>query len=117
MEYRPPDGTCNPYLAMAAMLMAGVDGIINKIDPTRAGFGPFEGNVFELPLEKRPAIQGLPTTLEEAALELKKDHDFLLAGQVFNQEFIDYWISTRIKEHQDVASRPHPYEIEMYYDL
>jgi len=117
MEYRPPDGTCNPYLAMAAMLMAGVDGILKKIDPTQAGFGPFEGNVLELPLEKRPVIKGLPTTLEEAALALQLDHDFLMADQVFNQEFIDYWISTKIKEHQAVISRPHPYEIEVYYDL
>jgi glutamine synthetase len=102
---------------MAAMLMAGVDGIINKIDPTLAGFGPFEGNIFDLPLEKRPVIQGLPANLEEAALALKMDHDFLLADQVFNKEFIEYWISARIKDHQAVISRPHPYEIEMYYDL
>ena len=117
MEYRPPDGTCNPYLAMAAMAMAGVDGILNKIDPTQAGFGPFEGKVLALPPEKRPVIKGLPTTLEEAALALKADHDFLLAGLVFNQEFIEHWISTKIKEHQAVISRPHPYEIEIYYDL
>jgi glutamine synthetase len=117
MEYRPPDGTCNPYLAMAAMLMAGMDGIVKKIDPTRAGFGPFEGDISALPPEKRPVIKGLPTTLNEAALALKADHDFLLAGQVFNQEFIEYWIAARVKEYQVVNSRPHPYEIELYYDL
>jgi glutamine synthetase len=116
LEYRPPDGTCNPYLAMAAMLMAGADGILNQVDPSKAGFGPFEADIFSLPPQKRPVIQSLPATLEEAAYALNSDCAFLLADEVFNQEFIDYWIAARIKDHQAVAGRPHPYEIELYYD-
>jgi len=117
MEYRPPDGTCNPYLAMAGMLMAGLDGIQKKIDPTKSGYGPFESDIFALPLEKRPTVKCLPTTLESAALALQEDHDFLTEGGVFEKELIDYWVRTKIQEYRSVADRPHPYEIEMYFDL
>ena len=117
LEYRPPDGTCNPYLAMAGMLMAGLDGIQKKIDPTKSGFGPFEGNILALPPEKRPAVKSLPTTLESAALALQEDYDFLIQGGVFDRELIDYWVGTKVQEYRAVADRPHPYEIEMYFDL
>lgn len=117
LEYRPPDGTCNPYLAMAGMLMAGLDGIQKKIDPTKSGFGPFERDIFTLPSGERPAMNSIPTTLESAALALQEDNDFLMKGQVFDRELIDYWVRTKIQEHRAVAERPHPFEIEMYFDL
>lgn len=116
LEYRPPDGTCNPYLAMAAMLMAGADGILKKVDPSQAGFGPFAADIHTMPSEERPSLQSLPLSLQEAADELKQDNEFLRTGNVFNQEFLNYWISARLKEHLLVASRPHPFEIELYYD-
>ena len=117
LEYRPPDGTCNPYLAMAGMLMAGLDGIQKKIDPTKSGYGPFESDIIALPPAKRPTVKSLPTTLESAALALQEDHDFLTEGGVFEKELIDYWVRTKIQEYRSVADRPHPYEIEMYFDL
>jgi len=117
MEYRPPDGTCNPYLAMAAMLMAGLDGIQKKISPTEYGFGPFEGDILTLPVDQRPQVKSLPTTLEDAALSLRADHEFLTRDGVFAEEFIDYWVGIKIQESRAIAERPHPFEIEMYYDL
>ena len=116
LEYRPPDGTCNPYLAMAAMLLAGADGILNQIDPTKAGFGPFEKDIFSLPPQERPVIQSLPVSLEEAVNSLDKDSQFLLVDEVFPPEFVDYWKAARMKDHRAVSGRPHPYEIELYYD-
>ncbi|MHB1482852.1 MAG: glutamine synthetase, partial [Bellilinea sp.] len=116
-EFRPPDATCNPYLAEAAMLMAGIDGIQRKIDPTAAGFGPIDEDIFTWTPEKRNSIHGLPTTLEEALQALESDYEFLLAGGVFDAEIIRDWVKAKRAEDLQVRSRPHPYEIEMYYDL
>lgn len=116
-EFRPPDATCNPYLAMAAQLMAGLDGIKNKIDPTVEGFGPIDDDIFSWPAEKRASIKSLPTSLEEALNALENDNDFLLAGGVFDKAMIDNWIRSKHREDYDVRSRPHPYEIQLYYDL
>lgn len=116
-EFRPPDATCNPYLAMSAMLMAGLDGIINQIDPTQAGFGPINEDVFTWPEEKRKTIKSLPTALEDALKALEQDHAFLLAGDVFSDEMIKTWINAKIREDYAVRSRPHPYEIQQYFDL
>lgn len=116
-EFRPPDGTCNPYLAMAAMLMAGIDGIRNKIDPTENGFGPINEDIFSWSPEKRATIKSLPTSLEEAVTALENDHDFLLENGVFTKELIQLWVQSKRKEITQVQLRPHPYEFTMYYDL
>ncbi len=116
-EFRPPDATCNPYTAMAAMLMAGIDGIRKRIDPTAAGFGPIDENIFAWPEEKRAMIKRLPTSLCEAAAALQEDHDFLLEGDVFDEQMICDWVAAKRKEEYEIQIRPHPYEIELYYDL
>lgn len=117
-EFRPPDGTCNIYLAVAALLMAGIDGIQNQIDPTKEGFGPYDINIFQLPKSKLSKIKSLPTSLKEALDALAKDHKFLLAGNIFSEPLIESWIDQKLnKEFNEVRSRPHPYEISLYYDL
>ncbi len=116
-EFRPPDATCNPYLAMAAMLMAGIDGIRNKIDPTAHGFGPINEDIFSWSAEQRASIKSLPTSLEEALTALSNDHQFLLENDVFPKSLIDLWIKTKKKEIHEIQIRPHPYEFAMYYDL
>ncbi len=116
-EFRPPDATCNPYLAMAAMLMAGIDGIRNKIDPTASGFGPFDEDIFSWSAEKRATIKNLPTSLGEAAAALENDFDFLLYNNVFMEDLIRDWIKTKRSEAEEVAKRPHPFEIEKYFDF
>jgi glutamine synthetase len=117
LEFRPPDATGNPYLAIAAQLMAGIDGVRRRLDPTALGFGPFDEDVFSWPAERRARIQALPTSLDESLDALERDNAFLLEGGVFNREMIDRVIKKRRTEERAVRDRPHPYEIEMYYDL
>jgi len=117
MEFRPPDATANTYLAMAVQLLAGIDGIRNHIDPTEMGFGPIDEDIFSWPAKKRAQIKALPTSLEEAMSALEADYDFLLAGDVFNVDLIERWIERKRQEDRQVRDRPHPYEIELYYDL
>jgi glutamine synthetase len=118
MEFRPPDATCNPYLAMSAMLLAGIDGIRRKIDPVQAGFGPFDMNVTAMPQEQRDKIVSLPTSLKEALDALDADHEFLLQGGIFSEEFIRVWIDYKMEhEYNEVRNRPHPYEMSLYYDV
>lgn len=116
-EFRPPDATCNPYLAIAAMLMAGIDGMINKIDPTIAGFGPFDEDIFSWPPEKRAEIKSLPSTLERALNALEQDHEYILRNNVFEKEMLENWIRSKRQDNLEVNIRPHPYEIQMYFDL
>jgi glutamine synthetase len=116
-EFRPPDATSNPYLAMAAQLLAGIDGIERQLDPTELGFGPIDEDIFSWPTERRAQIKALPTSLEEAMVALEEDHDFLLTGDVFNADLIERWIKQKRWEDRQVRNRPHPYEIELYYDL
>ena len=116
-EFRPPDASCNPYLAISAMLMAGLDGIQNRIDPTKSGFGPIDEDIFGWNDERRSKIKGLPSTLTESLDALKSDHDYLLKGEVFSSEFIQTWINQKMKEVQELESRPHPFEIQQYYDF
>jgi len=116
IEFRPPDATCNVYLALAAQLLAGMDGIQRKIDPTTAGFGPIDDDIFSWPASQRDAIQRLPSSLEKALLALKADHDFLLAGDVFSMELIERWIDHKMNaEFVQVRNRPHPYEMTLYF--
>jgi glutamine synthetase len=116
-EFRPPDASCNPYLALSVMLLAGIDGIVNEIDPTKAGFGPIDEDIFSWTPEKRKTIKSLPTSLEEAVAALEADHDFLLAGDVFGEDMIVNWIKSKREDSYQVQIRPHPFEIEQYYDL
>ncbi|MEA3350459.1 MAG: type I glutamate--ammonia ligase [Chloroflexota bacterium] len=117
-EFRPPDATSNPYLALAAQLMAGIDGIQHQMDATELGFGPIDANVFSWTDEQRTAIKPLPTSLDAALRALEEDHDFLLAGDVFSEEFIEDWIEHKLEtEYHPVHSRPHPYEMKLYFDV
>ncbi len=116
-EFRPPDATCNPYLAMAAQLLAGLDGIRRRIDPTEAGFGPFDFNVFTAPEEQRRAIRSMPASLEEALAALEADAGFLLPGKVFPDDFVKTWVELKMQREVDpLRRRTHPYELELYYD-
>ena len=115
-EFRTGDGTCNPYLAMSALLMAGLDGIKNKIDPTKYNYGPFDDNVFEWSAEKKATLASIPADLKEALMALKEDHAYLTTGGVFNEELIDSYIKLKMKEHDAVNNRPHPYEMVLYYN-
>ena len=117
IEFRTPDATCNIYLAMAAQLMAGIDGIRKKLDPGKEGFGPFDINIFDLPEKERQKIKPLPSSLSEALDELEKDHDFLLEGGVFSKGLITDWIDLkRNLEVNRVNSYTQPIEIELYLD-
>ena len=113
IEYRPPDPSANPYLCYAALLMAGLDGIQNKISPGE----PMDRNLYELPPEEHAKIPQMPGSLEEALNHLQKDHAFLLKGDVFTQDFLEMWISNKRKEHDALRIRPHPYEVALYYDV
>lgn len=117
-EFRPSDGTSNPYLAYSALLMAGLDGIINKTDPTKEGFGPYDINVFDLPDAERNKIGALPKSLEEALEELKCDHEFLMRDEVFDEYFIENYIKFKYEnECRKIAPIPSPAEYEFYYDI
>jgi len=113
IEYRPPDPAANPYLCYTALLMAGLDGVLNKIDPGE----PMDKNLYELPPEEHAKIPQMPGSLEEALKHLEKDHAFLLKGDVFTADFLDMWISFKHKEHDAIRLRPHPYEFHLYYDV
>ena len=113
VEYRCPDGTANPYLAFASMLMAGIDGIINKIDPGE----PLDVNIYDLTPEQSAGVQQIPGSLAEALDALEADNEFLLRGGVFTSDLIDTWISyKRSRDVDGVQLRPHPYEFMLYYD-
>ncbi|MBO2527892.1 MAG: type I glutamate--ammonia ligase [Clostridiales bacterium] len=116
-ELRNPDATCNPYYAFAAILMAGLDGIENKIDPHAKGWGPYDCNLFDLPDEEKAKLGGLPKTLDEALDALEKDHDYLTKGGVFPERLIELMIEKHRKEAEKVSRIPHPAEFAMYYDL
>jgi glutamine synthetase len=117
MEFRPPDASGNVYLTIAAQLMAGIDGIRNEIDPTAEGFGPIDQNVFELTEDERRNIRSLPTSLRDACDALEADHEFLLAGDVFDRNQIVDFIHHLRESDAAVRHRPHPYEVEQYFDV
>jgi glutamine synthetase len=112
LEFRPPDGTMNPYLAYSAMVMAGIDGIKNKIDPGL----PLDRNLDELSTEELEQMHQLPTSLTKAINALEADHDYLLEGGVFTPDLIETWIRLKRKDVEEIRVRPTPYEFEMYYD-
>ena len=113
VEFRCPDPTCNPYLTFAAMMMAGLDGIENKIDPGE----PLDKNIYDLPAEELASIRKTPASLEGALAALEADHEFLLKGDVFTEDVVQTWIDyKREREVEPLALRPHPYEFYLYYD-
>jgi glutamine synthetase len=113
VEYRTPDPTCNGYLAFAAQLMAGLDGIENRLDPGE----PLDKNIYGLSPEEMAGIPSAPGSLSEALDNLEKDHDFLLKGDVFTPDLIDMWISYKRENEVDAINlRPHPHEFALYYD-
>jgi glutamine synthetase len=113
LEYRPPDPAANPYLAFAGMLLAGLDGIQNRIDPGE----PLDKNIYELSPAELKKVPSMPGSLDEACDYLEKDHGFLLKGDVFTQDAIETWIEMKRKEQDQIRLRPHPYEFHMYYDV
>ena len=114
IEFRAPDASGNPYLAFAAQLMAGLDGIRNRIEPME----PIDKDLYELPPEEMKSIPQVPGSLSEALEALEADHDFLLEGGVFTEELIETWVALkRETEIGPMALRPHPYEFELYYGV
>ncbi|MFQ5588424.1 MAG: type I glutamate--ammonia ligase [Nitrospiria bacterium] len=114
IEIRFPDPTCNPYMAFSAMLMAGLDGIENKIDPGPA----MEKNLYELEATEAANLKMMPASLEEALNGLEADYSFLLKGDVFTEDIIQNWIAYKRENEVDALRvRPHPYEFLMYYDV
>jgi glutamine synthetase len=113
VEFRCPDPSCNPYFAFSAIALAGMDGILNKIDPG----DPLDKNLYDLPPEELAKVPQVPGSLEGAIAALKKDHAYLLQGDVFTQDVIDTWIEYKLSQEVDpVRLRPHPYEYFLYYD-
>lgn len=116
-ELRNPDATCNPYFCYAAILMAGLDGIKNQIDPHENGWGPYDMNLYHLPEEEKAKLSSLPTCLEGALDALEADHDYLTAGGVFPEHLIKNFIDRKRKEVSEMSKIPHPAEFEQYFNL
>jgi glutamine synthetase len=114
IEFRCPDPSCNPYLAFSAMLMAGLDGIANKIEPP----DPVDRDLYDLPPEELAQVPQVPSSLEDALDALEADQDFLKAGGVFTDDLIETWISYKREAEVDALRlRPHPWEFHLYYDI
>lgn len=114
IEFRAPDGSSNPYLAFAAQLMAGLDGIKNQVEPAP----PVNKDLYDLSPEESDKIRSLPATLEDALTQLESDHEYLLQGGVFSEKLIASWIEMKRKlELAPMSLRPHPYEFELYYGV
>ncbi len=114
IEVRFPDASCNPYLAFSAMLMAGLDGIQNRLEPGE----PLDKDIYDLPPEELAEVPSLPGSLDQALAALEIDHSFLLKGEVFSEALIQRWIDyKREREINPVRMRPHPMEFALYYDI
>jgi len=114
VEFRPPDPSANPYLTFAALLMAGLDGVLNKIDPGE----PLDKDIYDLAPEELKKVPSMPASLDEALDCLEADHEFLLKGDVFTEELLEAFIGYKRKsEAEAVRLRPHPYEFALYYDI
>jgi len=113
IEFRAPDPAANPYLTFAALLMAGLDGVKNRIEPP----APIDKDLYDLELHERKRVKNTPGSLGEVLEALQKDSQFLLQGGVFTQDLLDTWVEYKTKkELEPVALRPHPYEFFLYYD-
>jgi glutamine synthetase len=114
VEFRCPDPSCNPYLAFAAMLMAGLDGIEKRMDPG----APIDKNLYDLDADELAAVRSTPASLEQALDALERDHEFLLKGEVFTEDLIETYLRyKRTREVDEIRLRPHPYEFVLYYDI
>jgi glutamine synthetase len=113
IEFRCPDPSSNPYLAFAAMMMAGLDGIKNKIEPP----APVDKDLYELPPDEAANIPQVPASLPAVIDRLEQDHGYLLEGGVFTEDLIEMWISLKREEIDAIRLRPHPYEFDMYFDI
>ena len=114
VEFRPPDPAANPYLAFAAMLMAGLDGVMNRVNPGE----PLVKDIYDLSPEEMKSVPSMPGSLEEALDCLEDDHGFMMRGDVFTEELIETYIDYKRKnEAEAVRLRPHPYEFALYYDV
>jgi glutamine synthetase len=113
VEFRCPDPSSNPYLAFAAILLAGVDGILNKTEPA----APIDKDLYELPPEEHASVHTVPDSLDGVLDNLEADHDYLLAGDVFTPDLIETWIELKREDIDAVRLRPHPHEFELYYDV
>jgi glutamine synthetase len=114
LEFRTPDPSCNPYFAFSAMLMAGLDGIRNKIEPPK----PIDKDLYELEPEEAAKVKSMPGSLDQALDALEKDHDFLLRGDVFTKDVIETWLDYKRKKEVDaIRLRPHPHEFALYFDI
>ena len=114
LEFRCPDPSCNPYLALSAMLMAALDGILNKIDPGE----PLDKDLYDLPAEEASKIPQTPGSLRDVLNALEADHDFLLKGDVFTPDVIETWVSYKMENEVEALDlRPHPWEFAMYSDI
>ncbi len=112
LEFRAPDPSCNPYTAFAAMLMAGIDGVINEIEPP----DPVDQNLYEMSAADLAMIRQVPGSLDEALAELERDHEFLMRGGVFTDDLIGTWLDYKRTDVDDLRLRPHPYEFFKYFD-
>ena len=113
IEFRCPDPSCNPYISFAAMLMAGIDGIKNKIEPP----APLDKDLYELPPDEAAEVPTVPVSLDAVLNNLEADHEFLSEGGVFTEDLIETWIDyKRTREIDAVRLRPTPHEFEMYFD-
>src|SRR5687767_216748 len=114
VEFRPPDPSCNPYLSFAAMMMAGLDGVQNRIEPGE----PLDKDIYDLSPEELTKVPSMPASLDEALTALEDDHAFLLKGDVFSDELIETFVNYKRKNEADaIRLRPHPYEFALYYDI
>jgi len=113
LEFRCPDPSSNPYLAFAACMLAGLDGIQNKIEPPT----PIDKDLYELPPEEHAQVNQVPGSLDAVLDALEADHDYLTAGDVFTPDLIETWIDMKRDDIDAIRARPHPHEFEMYYDL
>jgi glutamine synthetase len=114
LEFRCPDPSCNPYLAFSAMLMAGLDGIQNRVEPPT----PVDRDLYDLPPEELAKVPQVPGSLNESLAALEADHEFLLKGDVFTPDVIETWVGyKKEREIDQVQLRPHPWEFYLYYDI
>lgn len=114
-EYRPPDATANPYLCLCAVLMAGIDGVVNKIDPVKEGYGPYDKNFLEN--VEDTFIHFLPRNLNEALDALQVDNSFLKRNNIFTDELLTQWVKIKDEEIMSIGTMPHPFEFKMYFNL
>jgi glutamine synthetase len=114
IEFRCPDPSCNPYFVFSALMMAGLDGIQNKIHPG----DPLDKDIYDLPPEEAALVEKTPGSLDQALKALEDNHSFLLKGDVFTEDVIKTWIEYKRKREVDpIRLRPHPYEFCLYYDV